>query len=68
MHGMGDLTAQVASADAAGKEQLLNEFASRVHDPYMALAGLLVLLAVGIFFSPLPELRAEDVNLSLIHI
>ncbi len=62
MHGMGDLTAQVAGADAAGKEQLLNEFAARVHDPYMALAGLLALLAVGIFFSPLPELRAEDVN------
>lgn len=62
MHGMGDLSAQVAAADAATKEQLLNEFASRIHDPYMIMAGLLALLAVGIVFSPLPEIRAEEVN------
>lgn len=62
MHGMGDLAAQVDAADAATKEQLLNEFAARIHDPYMLMAGLLALLAVGILFSPLPELRAEDVN------
>lgn len=62
MHGMGDLSAQVAAADAATKEQLLNEFAARIHDPYMMMAGLLALLAVGILFSPLPEIRAADVN------
>lgn len=62
MHGMGDLSAQVANADAATKEQLLNEFASRIHDPYMFMAGLLALLAVGIVFSPLPEIRPEEVN------
>lgn len=62
MHGMSDLSAQVASADAATRETLLNAFAARIHDPYMAMAGLLALLAVGILFSPLPELRAEDVN------
>ena len=62
MHGMSDLSAQVASADAATSETLLNAFAARIHDPYMAMAGLLALLAVGILFSPLPELRAEDAN------
>lgn len=62
MHGMGDLTAQVEAADSATKEQLLNEFAARVHAPYMLMAGLLALLSLGILFSPLPELRAEDVN------
>ena len=62
MHGMSDLSAQVASADAATRETLLNAFAARIHDPYMAMAGLLALLAVGILFSPLPELRAEDAN------
>ncbi|MDE2408103.1 MAG: sugar MFS transporter [Xanthomonadaceae bacterium] len=62
MHGLDDFSARVAAADAVGKEQLLNDFAARVHDPYMAMAGLLALLAVGILFSPLPELRAEDVN------
>src|SRR5688572_28518481 len=62
MHGMGDLSAQVANADAATKEQLLTEFAARIHDPYMVMAGLLALLAVGIVFTPLPEIRAEVVN------
>jgi glucose/galactose transporter len=62
LHGMGDLAAQVAAADASTKETLLNEFAARIHDPYMVMAGLLALLAIGIVFSPLPEIRAEEVN------
>lgn len=62
LHGMDDLAAQVAAADPAGKEALLNEFASRIHDPYMAMAGLMALIAVGILFSPLPEVRAEEAN------
>lgn len=62
MHGMGDLSAQVEAADPAAREQLLDTFAARIHDPYMLMAGLLALLAVGILFSPLPELRAEDAN------
>ena len=48
MHGMGDLSAQVASADAATKAQLLDAFAARIHGPYMIMACLLALLAVGI--------------------
>ena len=62
MHGMGDLSAQVSGADAATKEALLNAFAARIHGPYMAMAGLLALLSIAIRFSPLPELRAEEVN------
>ncbi|QDA57565.1 sugar MFS transporter [Thermomonas aquatica] len=62
LHGMGDLAAQVAATDAAGKDALLSEFAARVHTPYLAMAGLLALLAVGILYSPLPELRAEEAN------
>ncbi|HEU0306025.1 MAG TPA: sugar MFS transporter, partial [Lysobacter sp.] len=62
MHGMGDLAAKVAGADAATREALLNEFASRIHDPYMLMAGLLALLAIGIVYSPLPEIRASEVN------
>lgn len=62
MHGMGDLSAQVEAADFATREQLLNEFAARIHDPYMLMAGLLALLAVGILYSPLPELRPEEAN------
>jgi glucose/galactose transporter len=62
MHGMGDLSAQISGADAATREALLNAFAARIHGPYLLMGGLLALLAVGILFSPLPELRAEDVN------
>ncbi|MBS0216165.1 MAG: sugar MFS transporter [Proteobacteria bacterium] len=62
MHGMGDLSAQIASADAATKAQLLDAFAARIHGPYMIMACLLALLAIGILFSPLPEIRAEEVN------
>ena len=62
MHGMGDLSARVEAADFATRERLLDEFAARIHDPYMLMAGLLALLAVGILFSPLPELRPEEAN------
>jgi glucose/galactose transporter len=62
MHGMGDVAGQIAGADPATKERVLNEFAARIHDPYMVMAGLLALLAVGIVFSPLPEIRPEDAN------
>ena len=62
LHGMGDLAAQVAAADPATKAQLLNTFAASIHGPYLLMAGLLALLAVGVLFSPLPELRAEEVN------
>lgn len=62
LHGMGDLSAEVANAGAVAKEALLDDFAARIFGPYLAMAGLLALLAVGILFSPLPELRAEEAN------
>ncbi|WP_256645915.1 sugar MFS transporter [Thermomonas paludicola] len=62
MHGLGDLSAQVDAADPRTREHLLDAFAARIHDPYMLMAALLALLAAGILFSPLPELRAEDAN------
>lgn len=62
MQGIGDLSAKVAAADAATREQLLNDFAAKIHTPYLAMAGLLALLAVGVLFSPLPEIKAAEVN------
>jgi glucose/galactose transporter len=62
LRGVGDLAGQVATADAATKEQLLNVFAAKIHGPYLAMAGVLVLVAIFILFSPLPELKGSDAN------
>ena len=62
LHGMGDIATQVAAAVPEAKDQLLNEFAARIHGPYMVMAAVLAALAIGIMFSPLPDVRAEEVN------
>lgn len=62
LHGMGDLATQVADADPATRDALLDQFAAGIHGPYMVMAGVLALLAVAILFSPLPDVRPEDVN------
>ena len=62
LHGIGDLDIQVQAADAATRATLLNEFAAKIHAPYLAMAGLLVVLAAGVLFSPLPEIRAAEAN------
>ncbi len=62
LHGIGDLAAQVSAADAATKATLLNEFAAKIHTPYLVMAGVLVLVAIAILFSSLPEIKPADVN------
>lgn len=62
LHGIGDLETQVQAADAVTKTELLNTFAAKIHTPYMAIAGVLLLVAVGVLFSPLPEIRADEAN------
>lgn len=62
LHGIGDLDKQVQAADAVTKAALLNEFAAKIHAPYLAMAGLLVLLAVAVLFSPLPEIKSSEAN------
>ncbi|MGH8054601.1 MAG: sugar MFS transporter [Stenotrophomonas sp.] len=62
LHGIGDLEAQVQAADAATKLELLNTFAAKIHTPYMVIAGVLLLVAVGVLFSPLPEVQADQAN------
>lgn len=54
-----------AAADTQTREALLNEFAAKVHAPYMVMAGMLALLAVWILRSPLPEIRASEVNVQV---
>ncbi|NIJ81545.1 sugar MFS transporter [Xanthomonas cannabis] len=62
LHGIGDLSAQVASATPAAKEQLLTAFAAKIHAPYLVMSGVLLVLAIGVLFSPLPELKASEAN------
>ena len=62
LHGIGDLAAKVDVADAATKVELLNEFAAKIHTPYLVMAGVLVLVAIAILFSPLPEIKPSEAN------
>ncbi len=62
LHGIGDLETQVQAADAATKADLLNAFAAKIHTPYMVIAGVLLLVAVGVLFSPLPEVQPDQAN------
>lgn len=62
LHGVGDLAAQVEAADAAGKAVLLDAFAAKILLPYRVMAGILVVVAIGILFSPLPDVKPSDAN------
>ena len=62
LYGMKDFADQVAATtDPAAKEAILNAFAARIHTPYMLMAALMAILAVGTWFSPLPAL-GDDAN------
>ncbi len=57
-----DADAKVASLktmDVAARNAELNEMASRVIVPYMIISGVLVLLAIAILFSSLPDIKEE---------
>jgi glucose/galactose transporter len=62
LHGVGDLAEQVSAADEAGKSVLLDAFAAKIHLPYLVMAGILVIVAIGILLSPLPEMKPAEVN------
>ncbi len=56
----GKLQEQISStADAASKEILLNELSSRVITPYIIIAIILVMLAIMIYRSSLPEIESD---------
>jgi glucose/galactose transporter len=62
LHGIGDLSAKVDVADAVTKAELLNEFAAKIHTPYLVMAGVLVVGAIAILFSSLPEIKPSEAN------
>ena len=53
------LQARLATMDAAGKAIELNDLASKVVVPYIIISAVLVVLAIFIYFSTLPEIKAE---------
>ncbi|MHA4808131.1 sugar MFS transporter [Flavitalea flava] len=53
------LQAKLATMDLASKEAELNLLASKVVMPYVIITVVLVLLGIGIYFSKLPEIKAE---------
>jgi len=64
LHGMDDLAEAVQAADAITGDALLGEFAGSIRSFYQAMCVILLLAALGIWFSPLPEIRADEANAS----
>ena len=63
LHGIGELESMVSAAGStAERDAILNQFAAKVYVPYLVMAGILVLLAIWIIRSPLPEIRAAEAN------
>src|SRR5690606_21007672 len=63
LEGIDELEKMVKDAPTfEAKELILNEFAAKIYMPYMIMAIVLTLLAVWIIKSPLPEIKASEVN------
>jgi FHS family L-fucose permease-like MFS transporter len=64
LEGIDKLEEQVKQTDAATKETILSEFASKIYTPYMIMAAILVITAFWILKSALPEIKASEVNVA----
>jgi glucose/galactose transporter len=63
LSGIDSIDAQVqAAASPEAREVLLNAFAAKIHLPYLVMAALLVLLAIWIARSSLPEIKPAGAN------
>ncbi|MGH8372511.1 MAG: sugar MFS transporter [Gammaproteobacteria bacterium] len=61
--GIGSIDQQVkAAATPQARAALLDAFADKIHLPYLVMAAVLVILAVWIVRSSLPELRGSNAN------
>jgi glucose/galactose transporter len=49
--------------DTQAKELLINEFAAKIYLPYMIMVVILILLAVWIVKSGLPEIKSSEANI-----
>jgi glucose/galactose transporter len=62
LKGASELEARIATADAGVRASLLEELSHRVIAPYVAMAAVLVLLALMIWLSPLPEIDDDGIE------
>ncbi len=61
LQGIDQLEERVASAGSdSSREQILNEFASKIYAPYMVMALILVVLGAWVLKSNLPEVDAAN--------
>jgi MFS transporter, FHS family, L-fucose permease len=51
-----------AATNLTERNEILNQFAANIYWPYMIMATILVVLAFWITKSPLPEIKASEVN------
>jgi len=58
------LVAKLQVMNASEKVEQLNELASRVIAPYAIMAAILVVLAILVSYSPLPEIETEEEDAS----
>lgn len=65
-----EIVSRIQNMDPVQRAGELNELASRVITPYLVIMGVLVLLAVMIYYSTLPEVDTdtEDENLAAINL
>jgi glucose/galactose transporter len=59
LHNMDDLKKQLEGA-VSNKEALLAELSGRIINPYITLTIVLVIVAILIRFSPLPDIKDEE--------
>lgn len=59
LHGISGLEDRIA-ADPAGREALVDGFARQIRMPYLAMAGVLALLGLFVWRSPLPDIDAAQ--------
>lgn len=63
LKGIDKLEDQVKAApDQLTKDTILNNFAAKIYTPYLVMALLLLVLALWILKSSLPEVKASDTN------
>lgn len=63
LKGVDQLEQKVALASGAeAKDAILNEFAAKVYTPYLVMSIVLVLVALWVMKSSLPEIKASESN------